>query len=244
MSAKKIIKKIRAKTHDHEIHKDNHKEIPQEKHHDNFRHDDAQLNQSSGLTTERIEALSDGVFSIAMTLLVLAFVIPANLSQTGLKQALIHLAPQFVTYFLSFVVLGTFWVGHHNQFYWINHSDRTFLWINIFFLMFISLIPFSTSLLGMYANQQVAVLIYGVNLISCGALLNFQWSYATRGHRLVSANLSHHIVQLIERRIIAAGLFYIVAILLSFYSVNLSIAVFILAQVLLIKPTISDKMMI
>ncbi len=234
-------KKIKQKSHDYEIRGDIHKSIPQEKHHDNFRHDDAQLNQSSGLTTARIEALSDGVFSIAMTLLVLAFVVPANLSQTGLKEALIHLTPQFVTYFLSFVVLGTFWVGHHNQFYWIKHSDRTFLWINIFFLMFISLIPFSTTLLGLYADQQVAVLIYGINLIICGALLNLQWSYATKGHRLVSAQLSHHIVQLIERRIIAAGLFYIVAILLSFYSINLSIAVFIIAQVLAIKPTISDK---
>src|SRR3989338_3889939 len=110
MSSKKTIKQ---KLHEHEIHdyahekvhKDFHKDInihenkenivhenkeKNQKHQYDLRHDNAQLNQSSGLTTGRIEALSDGVFSIAMTLLVLAFVMPANLSQTGLKQALIN----------------------------------------------------------------------------------------------------------------------------------------------------------
>lgn len=210
--------------------------------HDHSEHaEEALLNQGAGLTTARIETLSDSVFAIAMTLLVLDFVVPANLGVGGLRQALYQLWPTFVAYLLSFVALGTLWVGHHHQFYWIKFSNRRFLWINIFFLMFVVLVPFSTTILGRYRHEKLAIFMYGLNLIFCALLLFVQWSYAAKGHRLVAQNLSHRLISIIKARILIGLGLYVVALALAFLSTGVSIAIFVFAQVLAIAPSQTDK---
>jgi len=106
-------------------------------------------NLISGLSKTRIEALTDGIFAIAMTLMVFDIKVApvAHMDQWNLRHELIQLWPRFLAYVISFVMLGVYWVGHHNQYHYIRRTDRPFLWINIFFLMGVSLIPFSTSLL-------------------------------------------------------------------------------------------------
>ena len=109
-------------------------------------------NLISGLSKTRIEALTDGIFAIAITLMVFDIKVPAvtQMNQLNLRHELIQLWPRFLAYVISFVMLGVYWVGHHNQYHYIRRTDRPFLWINIFFLMGISLIPFSTGLLGQF----------------------------------------------------------------------------------------------
>ncbi|MBI3573912.1 DUF1211 domain-containing protein, partial [Candidatus Kaiserbacteria bacterium] len=146
------------------------------------------------VSTGRIQNLTDGVFAIAMTILVFNLTIPLDFSSENLQNLFFSLWPQFLTYFLSFMALSTFWVGHHNHFHFISHSDRKLLWINIFFLSFIVLIPFSTGVLRIYYENELAILAYGANLIICGIGMYWYWSYATGNHRLVEADLSEKII--------------------------------------------------
>src|SRR5215470_5668536 len=96
-----------------------------------------------GLTKSRIEALSDGIFAVAMTLLVLDIKPPAVMQATALPRELLALWPRCLSYVVSFLMLGIYWVGQHNQFHLIRWADRTLLWINVVFLMAISFVPFS-----------------------------------------------------------------------------------------------------
>lgn len=210
-------------------------------HHDNS-HNDAHLNQNSGLTTDRIQALSDGVFAIAMTLLILEVKVAHGLSTRDFKTALINLWPQVTTYIISFMVLAVYWIGHHNQFTFIKFSDRTFLWINIFFLMSVAFIPFSTALFGDYPTQHLAIVIYGGNLIVTGIFLYWNWAYATAGHRLVAADLDHKIIMISKFRILMGIIFYLAAIAVSFASIQISVAMFVVLPILYIKPSRMDKL--
>src|SRR4029450_9769299 len=102
------------------------------------------------LKTSRVEALSDGVFAIAMTILVLNISVPTaeTVSADRLLDALGRVAPQVIVYIISFVNLGVLWVGQHNQYHFIDRADRWFLWINILFFLFYSLFPFADLALG------------------------------------------------------------------------------------------------
>ena len=103
--------------------------------------------------TGRMEAFSDGIFAIAMTLLVLELHVPA-LAATGsageLAKALLLMWPKFAGYGGSFLILGVLWIGHHNQFHYIRRVDRPFLWINIFFFMCVGFMPYCTALMGTF----------------------------------------------------------------------------------------------
>jgi uncharacterized membrane protein len=129
----------------------------------------------------RIEALSDGIFAIVMTLLILEFhvpYLPLNAPNVEVAPALLALWPKFVSYTVTFVSLGFFWVGHHVMYHAIRRADRTLLWLNIFFFMFVSLLPFSTGVLNAFSEAFIAPLFFGANLAIIGWLLFFQWSYA------------------------------------------------------------------
>ena len=129
-----------------------------------------------GLSKARVEALTDGIFATVMTVLVLGLRTPiANLSESDLRSEVLSLWPNIVAYAFSFVVLGLFWIGHHNQFHYIKRTNRIFLWINIIFLLTIGFIPFSTSLIGLYPFSPTAVRVYGVNLAATGIMLNAVW---------------------------------------------------------------------
>ena len=138
----------------------------------------------------RIEALTDGVFAVAMTLLVLDIKVPElqqALASTQLPHELLALWPKLLSYSISFVILGVYWVGHHLQLAFIRTADRLLLWINMLFLLFVVLVPFSTALLSEYTNQRVAIAVYGANLIAIGLVLALHWWYATNQRRHVDA---------------------------------------------------------
>ena len=104
----------------------------------------------AGLSTHRIEAFSDGVFAIAITLLVLNLQVPEIATVSELASKLGALWPKLVSYVLSFMVVGIYWVAHHNTFHYIKRSDRNLLWLNILMMLFVVFIPFPAALLGQY----------------------------------------------------------------------------------------------
>lgn len=141
-----------------------------------------------------------------------------------------------LSFILSFIVVGVYWVGHHNQFHYIRRVDRSFMWINILFLLAIAFIPFSAGLLGAYVRQQVVVAIYGLNLVAVGATLSLIWWYATADHRLVDADLSAQAVRAGGQRILLGVGLYLLAVALAFINTWLSVAMYIIVPLLYILP--------
>lgn len=194
------------------------------------------------VTTGRIQNLTDSVFAIAMTLLLLNLAIPASFESQNIPELFAALWPQFLTYFLSFMALSTFWVGHHNHFHFIQHSNRKFLWINIFFLSFIVLIPFSTGILRSFYNDEFAIFAYGTNLIICGIGMYWYWSYATNHHRLVTPELSEKTIMVMKDRILIPIILAVVTMLCSFISPLLSLCMFFCIFLLATAPTNTDHL--
>ena len=135
---------------------------------------------------ERVIALSDGVYAIALTLLILDVRLP-ELPQTGSSQefeaALLALQPQLFSYALSFAVIGIFWLAHHRYFRYIKRVDSMLNVLNLLSLFWIAFIPFPTGLVGQYApGQRAAVVVYAATMAAVGFSGAVLWVYAMRRH--------------------------------------------------------------
>ena len=168
----------------------------------------------SSLPVNRVQALSDGIFAIAMTLMILDFRVPEFSEAPGFLAGYFWaLWPKIVCYAMSFLMLGVFWIGHHNQFHFIKKSTRFLIWIDIVFLMLIAFIPFSTAFLGRYWKERAAIDLYGANVVFCGLALYGHWVYAVRnGLAVVQEKVA---VRIVGRRILLGMAFYILAMAIS-----------------------------
>jgi len=134
-------------------------------------------------TTGRIETLVDGIFAIALTLLVLNLSIPQltnSMSNIAVEGYLMGLIPDLFTYALSFVILAIFWRINHQQFYRIKRANSVLLWITVIWLLFVALVPFSTSLMGGYGETQAANIFFDINLLLIGVFSGLIWYYSTK----------------------------------------------------------------
>ncbi len=194
------------------------------------------------LGRNRIEALADGVFAVAMTLLVLDIKVPElqPLAAAELPAKLLALWPKFLSYLISVVILGVYWVGHHAQLSFIRRADRPLLWINILFLLWVALVPFSTALLSEYSKTRIAIAVYGVNLIAIGLTLALHWWYATTENRHVDPDIHSNLIRGAMKRTLMAPIVYLVAIALSFIRTELSLALYALVPILYIFPGAID----
>lgn len=204
---------------------------------------DVEAKLSQTLSTSRIQNLVDGVFATAMTFMLFNLHIPANFPSENLSTLLIQEWPELFTFFLSMFVLGSFWVGHHNEAHWIRHSDRTYLWINILFLSFIVLLPFSTSIVANYYNEPLAVAIYGMNLMICGFILYLHWTYATKNRRLVDPDLPDDVIAVMRYRVIIPFVLGLFVIAYAFVSPITSLILYAVLFIPGAIPTLSDKIM-
>ncbi|AXV37741.1 MAG: DUF1211 domain-containing protein [Methanobacteriaceae archaeon] len=177
-----------------------------------------QRNRDVWMTTQRIETLVDGIFAISMTLLVLNLDIPqitGVVSNAAIWNALVNLWPKIFTYGLSFVLLAIFWRVNHQQFYLIKKSDTTLLWINIFWLMFVALVPFSTSLVGEYGEFEISELFFQINFLLIGIFFNLNWRYAvSRG--LLEESVTPEKIEHVKRINIVLPVAAVFAIILVF----------------------------
>jgi uncharacterized membrane protein len=173
----------------------------------------------------RIEALADGVFAIAMTLLAFNLQPPAVSirDSASLQAALVAMLPSFKTYVLSFLVIGIYWISHHFQFHYVRRANRTLLWINIFFLMAVATLPFSTAVLGRYEQYQSAIILYSVNLLFVGVVNAIHWAYVTHRRRLVAPDLSPEVVRITMARILLAPSVAVLCIAISYFNVSAAV---------------------
>ncbi len=169
-------------------------------------------------TTGRIETLVDGIFAIALTLLVLNLSIPQltnSMSNIAVEDYLLGLIPNLFTYALSFVILAIFWRINHQQFYRIKRADSLLLWITIIWLLFVALVPFSTSLMGGYGETQAANIFFNVNLLLIGTFSGLIWYYATR-KGFVDKKLAHEKILEINKLSLILPIVAIIAIGMTF----------------------------
>jgi uncharacterized membrane protein len=190
-------------------------------------------NRMAGKNLHRLEALADGVFAVAMTLLVLDLRTPAAEAvhgEAGLLAALLTLAPRLLTYLMSFITLGIFWLGQQAELNLLERSNRDVVWTHIVFLMAVCLVPFSTALLAEFMEYRVALLVYWANILLLGLLLLLAWRLARRS-ALLKPDVPADIDRAIVRRILIAQLLYAFGAALCVFSTWLSIAVIVLLQV-------------
>ena len=135
------------------------------------------------LSKSRIEALSDGVFAIAMTLLVLKLEVPEVMhhsSNEAMLNELVRMTPVFLTYVVTFLIAGGFWFLHQLTFHFVRQVDSILVSINLFLLMLVSLLPFSSGLMSHLFVHPVSQLFYYGNEFAIACLLNIHWQYAKR----------------------------------------------------------------
>lgn len=189
-------------------------------------------NQIAGRSVERLAALSDGIFAVAMTLLVLdlhAPVAEAIHSESDLRHALLGLAPRLLPYMSSFLTLGIFWVGQQTQLNHLERSSRGLTWIHLAFLFVVTLTPFSAALLAEFIAYRTALLLYWLNILLLGMTLYLSWTCAGE-LKLVKADLPREVTVAIQRRIVIAQSLYALGAALCFVNPYWSIAVILLVQ--------------
>src|SRR4051794_40035156 len=146
------------------------------------------------MTMGRIEAFSDGVFAIAITLLVLEIHVPED-AENGLGQALIDQWPAYASYVVSFFVIGIIWINHHAVFDHLARADRPLLFLNLLLLLFVAVLPFPTNLIATYmqeggADERGAAGVYSGTMTGVGLAFGALWTYASRPRRLLGGKLS------------------------------------------------------
>jgi uncharacterized membrane protein len=152
-------------------------------------------NQYSGLA--RLLAFSDGVFAFAITLLVITLPYPSLTSSISAGQffvQLFKLKDSFLSYLISFYIIGLFWLAHHRYFRYIIKFDTELFLINLSLLLFIAFLPFPTYLLGHYASIPIVAAFYAGTLSLMNMLFLLLWWYATSRHRLIPPTLEKNLI--------------------------------------------------
>jgi uncharacterized membrane protein len=189
-------------------------------------------NRIQGRNVGRLAALSDGIFAVAMTLLVLDLHIPTAAqvhSERELLYALASLGPQWIAYLMSFLTLGIFWAGQQTQLNHIEEGTRDLTWIHLGFLFAITLMPLSTRLLAEFITYRAALGIYWLNILAPGVMLYWSWSYATHAG-LIKADTPEEVRASICKRIGIAQSLYAGGAALCVIDTRASIAAIVLVQ--------------
>jgi len=198
--------------------------------HDENYHDD----------TARIEALSDGVFAIAITLLIIEIGVPHVEEGHGLGSLLRELWPSYVGYALSFLTIGVMWINHHAMFKDIEHSNHTLIVLNILLLLCISFVPFPTAVLAEYVRDNdhavAATLAYGGTFTVTAIVFNALWLYAATHKTMIDAHVSDERIRSRTRRFIGGPLLYAAGLPLAFVSPWLSIALWVALTAFFLLP--------
>ncbi|MGC2814678.1 MAG: TMEM175 family protein [Candidatus Acidiferrum sp.] len=189
-------------------------------------------NAIAGQSVERLAALSDGIFGVAMTLLLLDLHVPAKEfihSEGDLRMAFVHLLPQLLVYLMSFITLGIFWVGQQTQLNHLERSNRSLTWIHLAFLFAVTIMPFSTRLLIEFMQYRSALLAYWANILLLGAFLYVSWGCAANSG-LVRSDIPKEVPAAICRRIWIGQSVYAIGALLCIFNTYWSIGFIVLVQ--------------
>ncbi|PZS26438.1 MAG: hypothetical protein DLM59_18300 [Pseudonocardiales bacterium] len=198
----------------------------------------------SGQSLERLAALSDGIFAVAMTLLVLDLRVPLNdalhpqealwhggavASESVVWHVLVDLSPQLLTYLMSFLTLGIFWMAQQTQLGNLKGTNRDLTWIHLAFMFAVALLPFSTALLAEYITYRLALVTYWLNLLLLGVVLFASLTYAARAD-LMKPDIAAAALAASRRRILVYQMLYAVAAAACVFNTYLSIALIVMVQ--------------
>jgi uncharacterized membrane protein len=186
------------------------------------------------MNKSRVEFFSDAVFAIVITLLVLDIHVP-EVAYSELPHALSEMTPKLISYFLSFVVIGLYWVGHHYYFRFIKKVNVVLLWLNLFHLLLVSLLPIPTALMGTYPYQSIPIFIYGLNLLALNLYALLIMYYFHTHKDLMESSFTTPIFKRFFRYFLIINGAYLVALTLSFIAPVVSFIMFILILLYAIK---------
>jgi uncharacterized membrane protein len=194
----------------------------------------------------RVETLSDGVFAISMTILIFNIHVPSisdgAYSVLGLMNALLSLTPHVLSYVISFTVLAMYWTSHHALFHFFTKTiDRTFVQLNMLYLMFLAFIPFSTDVLGTYHANVVSFWVYGGNIVAMGIVAYLMFHYVLRSTKIDRHEISSRTITQAKIRLLLTPAFAILAMCMSLVSTTLAFPLFVIPVIFNLMPGSLDR---
>jgi len=166
----------------------------------------------------RILALSDGVFAIAITLLILEIAVPATTSNAGLPKALLGLWPRYLAYLVSFVVIARFWMIHRLAFRLIARDDPVLVWLNLLLLLFVAFLPFPTAVVGEHAGSSAAAILYAASVILASLASAAYWWYASGRGRLLRPDAGRAQVRALRARGLSSPVFFALTLPIALFA--------------------------
>jgi uncharacterized membrane protein len=185
-----------------------------------------------GFSIETLTLFSDAVFAIAITLLAIDIRVPQlaeELIAAQLNNEIIGLLPRFISFILTFFIVGSYWISYHRTMYHVKRYDRGLISLNLLFLMCIILLPFPNDLIGKYPTQQVAVVVYAVLTCMTGVSLWLFWVHASRNHQLIDETLAATFIKRLNLRLLISPCIFLLSIPLSFLDPLLSLVTWFFA---------------
>ena len=177
---------------------------------------------------DRLLALSDGMFAVALTLLILDIHLPEG-PKEHLGAALVSIAPRLGIFVLSFAIVAYYWFIHHLIFLYVRSASRRLLWASLLFLLMIVILPFSAGVLGRYPLTPIALATFGLNIAACSLTLWLTWVLARRGGHVV--NVAPEQRRYIDRRFAISPVLAIAAVAVSRFLPWVSLALFVAVPV-------------
>lgn len=193
------------------------------------------------LKISRIEGLMDGIFAIAMTILVLDLHLPSSISMDNMPYFLTHNAlSRLFIYIGSFIILGTLWIAMNFQLGLLERLNRPYLWCNVFYLMAVCVVPFSASLLGTYPENYASIIFYACNLL-CISLCQFMIAQCAHYYKLNNDYFPAAVRYAILKRIALAPVFYISSLIVAYWNIKLAFILLTAPTLIYMKPGRVDQ---
>jgi uncharacterized membrane protein len=183
------------------------------------------------ISKNRVEALVDGIYAFAMTLLVISLTVPVlskSEAAATLATRVFAMHTEFFTFLIAFLVLASFWLVHHRHFHFVRMVNPTLVWINIYTLAFIVLMPFSTSISGDYPDIQIAVVLFHANMLIISIFFLIHWHYISHHPEIMSESLDLKDAECGIRRSLIVPVVALIGILVSFITPSYSMAAYLL----------------
>jgi len=174
---------------------------------------------------EHVVSFGDAIFAFAITLMTLSIDIPdlpTNLTESQLLSALYELYPQVESYIISFAVIAIFWISYHQVFNFITRSHISMVYLNLLFLLLITFLSITTSLVIEYGSYQIPYIIYCVVVILASSLLALIWWHATKDYRLVDKQIHPLFIRGTMINLLLVPFVFVISILISFFNLDIA----------------------
>jgi len=194
------------------------------------------MSQSHLLKVSRLEGLTDGVFAIAMTILVLDLRLPRELIVNNLLTTMINVVfEKLFVYIGSFIVLGTLWIAMNFQCGLLDRVNRPYLWANVFYLMVICIVPFSASLVANFPNDPISITVFSINLM-CTSIGQCITAESAHKHKLNKEIYNLAVRKAILQRIAVGPIFYITACFVAYLNTHVAFMLLVIPPIIYLFP--------